>query len=271
VKLALLLGSRRVTCALACLAVIWAPACNGDDSGAGGGSTVGTGGSTSGSTSATGGSTSSAAGGAGGAATGGAGGTGGSEPDPFAGEYNHECLLDSPECLGGWVCKTGVCDFCLDNTDCPNDDCNTTTFRCAAHDLCAVETDCPSNSFCDSGSCVFDHPSQGTCGVDALYFAHDTSSLTPTYAARLSGALSCLVGQINGGATLTLDVFSDNIGSPGYNLPLTELRGNSLKNFLVSQGANTAGIVVVAFGATQSSGIFEADRAADRRVAFNWN
>jgi outer membrane protein OmpA-like peptidoglycan-associated protein len=87
----------------------------------------------------------------------------------------------------------------------------------------------------------------------------------------LSGAISCIVSQVNGGATLTLDVFNDNIGSPGYNLPLSELRGNSLKNFLVSQGANAARVVVVGWGATQSTGIYEADRAADRRVDFNWN
>jgi hypothetical protein len=255
---------------------MWALACNDDDSDPNSGAGAGAGGSAqSSSTIATGGSTSSAAGGAtggaGGTAAGGSGGTGGSEPDPFAGEYNHECLPNSPQCLGGWLCKAEVCDFCLDNTECPNADCNTTTFRCAAHDLCTVETDCPSNSSCDGDSCVYDHPSQGTCGVDVLYFAHDTSSLTPTYATRFSGAISCLVGQINGGAMLTLDVFSDNIGAPVYNLSLTDLRGNQLKNFLVSQGASAAGIVVVAWGAAQSSGIYEADRAADRRVEFNWN
>lgn len=191
--------------------------------------------------------------------------------DPNAGEYNRECRPSRPECLGGWVCKAGVCDFCVDNSDCPNDDCNTTTFRCAAQGLCTVQTDCPSNAFCDDGACVYDHPAQGTCGVDVLYFAHDQSSLTPTYAARFSAALSCLITEINGGATLTLDVFSDNIGSPGYNLPLTDARGDQLKNFLVGQGASAASIVVVGHGATQSSGIFEADRAADRRVEFNWN
>jgi hypothetical protein len=254
-------------------------ACSGEDSGAGGSSsatggtttsgTGGTGGAGGATTSATGGE--AATGGGGATSVGGAGGTGGSGPDPLAGEYNHECLPDSPECLGGWVCKAATCDFCVSNNDCPNDDCNTTTFRCAAQGLCTAATDCPSNSFCDDGACVYDHPAQGTCNVDALYFAHDESSLTPTYSTRFSGALSCLITEINNGATLTLDVFGDNIGSPTYNLSLTETRGNALRNFLVGQGANASGVVVVGHGATQSTGIYEADRAADRRVEFNWN
>jgi len=107
--------------------------------------------------------------------------------------------------------------------------------------------------------------------VDVLYFAHDTSQLTPTYSARFSGAISCLVSQINGNATLTLDVFGDNIGDPTYNLALTELRGNALRDYLINYGAHAGSIAVHAYGATQSTGIYEADRAADRRVEFNWN
>lgn len=294
-RLALIRGPVRVVCALACLAMVWAMACNGDESepndGPGGSSTTGTGGTaagaTGGSTSgtavgATGGSTSGTAagatggaagatGGGGASAAGGAGGAGGSDLDPLAGEFAHDCLPSSPECLGGWVCKVGTCSYCAADGECSNDDCNTSTFRCAAQGLCAVVGDCPSNSFCDSGACVYDHPSQGTCGVDVLYYTHDQSTFTPTYWARFTGAVSCLVSTINGGSTLTLHVFADLIGSDDYNLQLTNLRGNAVKNYLVSQGASSGSISVVAHGAQQASGIYEADRAADRRIEFTWN
>jgi peptidoglycan-associated lipoprotein len=178
--------------------------------------------------------------------------------------------LDGGVCFGGWVCIDESCQACTADTDCANGECNVDTGRCDPVGLCVLDSECPSNSYCDNEECVFAHPAQGICDLDKIYYSYDNSQVASLYAQRISNAASCIAAEVSGGASLELQVHTDIVGSSEYNLALAALRGNSVESYLGSLGVPLSGVSVFSYGSSQASGILEADRAPERRIDLVW-
>lgn len=117
------------------------------------------------------------------------------------------------------------------------------------------------------------------CPVDVLgpnrvfenvYFAFDRSDLTDQAKAVLDAAANVINQLVNEHPRLTvqLDGHTDSIGSPGYNVGLSERRANSVKQYLVRKGVDARRIQTQAFGLTKpvASNDTEEGRALNRRV-----
>lgn len=175
------------------------------------------------------------------------------------------------DCEGGWACKAGICDACTEDGDCSNGTCNLATGRCSPEGQCQVDDDCPMDEICDGGMCVFSgdlgETGGGPCGLDAVYFAFDSDKITPQAQQQLETAAACITEQ---NAQVFLEAHADNVGTEEYNILLTERRGQSVKQLLVTLGVPDANLQVIAKGSMMAVGMDEAARSKDRRVQFIW-
>jgi peptidoglycan-associated lipoprotein len=187
------------------------------------------------------------------------------------GEQGSPCT-DSGQCLGGLSCKAGICDFCSDDADCLTGGCNFDTGRCSPEGQCTTDDECAMDEICDGGMCIFsgDYGGEeggGPCNLDAIFFAFDSDKITPQMEAKVKEAASCIAEQSR---LLYLEAHADNIGTEEYNILLTERRGQSVKNILVTLGVAAENLQVIAKGSLEAAGQDESSRSQDRRVQFIW-
>jgi peptidoglycan-associated lipoprotein len=191
-------------------------------------------------------------------------------PDNLAsvppGEAGSPCTERS-DCTGGLACTAGVCTSCVEDFECAPYACNMDTGRCDPMGSCETNADCSDGEICDATMCVYAGGSGGTgvCGLDSVYFAFDSSMLTPTNETRLENAAQCLMDS---GEIVYLEAHADNVGTEEYNIMLTERRGRSVLEFLADRGVEQDQLQVIAKGALESTGTTEPERAQDRRVDF---
>ncbi|MEM6995062.1 MAG: OmpA family protein [Myxococcota bacterium] len=169
------------------------------------------------------------------------------------------------DCGGGLSCTAGTCQPCHEDLACAPYACNLDTNRCDPMGSCQADNDCTADEICDGGMCVYSGPTHaaGVCGLDAVYFAFDSSAPTPGVADQLEQAAACLVES---GQGVTLEAHADNVGTEEYNIMLTERRGRGVADVLVSYGVPRGQLEVIAKGNLEANGATEGERAKDRRV-----
>lgn len=139
----------------------------------------------------------------------------------------------------------GVPDY-LDK--CPNTAVGVTVDK----DGCPVEAQGPNRTF------------------ENVNFEFDRATLTD-YARGIldsaSGVINTLAGN-HGGLVVQIDGHTDSIGSPGYNMALSERRANAVKQYLVRKGVDAKRIETQAYGLTKpiATNSTDAGRALNRRA-----
>jgi peptidoglycan-associated lipoprotein len=183
-----------------------------------------------------------------------------------AGEAGSACTQRS-DCAGGLACTGGVCSSCTEDFDCAPYTCNLDSGRCDPMGACQADADCSEGEICDASMCVYSGGGgeAGVCGLDSVYFAFDSSVLTPANASKLESAAECLMDN---GTAVYLEAHADNVGTEEYNIMLTERRGRSVVDFLADRGVTDDQLQVIAKGSLESIGSTESERAQDRRVDF---
>lgn len=105
---------------------------------------------------------------------------------------------------------------------------------------------------------------------EPVTFAFDRSELND-YARGILDAASQVIVQLSGehaGLKVQIDGHTDAVGSPGYNVGLSERRANAVKQYLVRKGVDARRIETQAFGLTKpvASNETEEGRAKNRRA-----
>lgn len=117
------------------------------------------------------------------------------------------------------------------------------------------------------------------CPIDAagpnrtfenINFAFDRAELTD-YARGILDAASQVINQLSGehaSLQVQIDGHTDAIGSPGYNVALSERRANAVKQYLVRKGVDANRIETQGFGLTKpiATNDTEEGRALNRRA-----
>tara|TARA_R110000822_G_scaffold244860_8_gene373526 strand:+ start:11367 stop:12503 length:1137 start_codon:yes stop_codon:yes gene_type:complete len=139
----------------------------------------------------------------------------------------------------------GVPDY-LDK--CPNTAVGVTVDK----DGCPVETDSPARTF------------------ENVNFEFDRSDLTE-YARGILDSASQVINSLtssHSNLVVQIDGHTDAIGSPGYNMALSERRANSVKQYLVRKGVDANRIRTQAYGLTKpiATNDTDAGRALNRRA-----
>lgn len=182
----------------------------------------------------------------------------------------------SLDCTGGLVCKSGICDFCAEDMDCPTGTCDLGTGLCSdgmpgAAGACNVDDDCAIDEICDGGMCIFsgDYGGDGEvlCELSAVFFGFDSPKLTPETQEQLKAAAQCIADQ---GRLVYLEAHADPRGTEEYNILLTDKRGQSVKKFLLDLGVPAENMQVISKGSLEARGTDEQSYADDRRVEFIW-
>ena len=185
------------------------------------------------------------------------------------GELGSPCA-SSDDCVGGWVCRDGVCGACAAAEDCAGGNCNLDSGRCES--ACSSDDDCPMDEICDGGQCIFSGDyDEGTgevlCNIQSVFFAFDSPKLSPASQEALSNAATCIAEQ---GRTVILEGHADNVGTADYNLSLGERRASAVKSYLVDLGVPAESVTASSKGDLEALGQTEADRSKDRRVELIW-
>jgi peptidoglycan-associated lipoprotein len=175
------------------------------------------------------------------------------------------------DCYGGLACVGGKCAPCTNDMDCSPNTCNLDTGRCSPEGQCQTDDQCAMDEICDGGMCVFSgdlgDEGGGPCGLDAIYFAFDSDTITPKAQEALKAAADCISQQ---NRLVYLEAHADNRGTEEYNILLTERRGNGVKSFLGNLGVAAENMQVIAKGSLEATGNDEPSRSKDRRVQFIW-
>jgi OmpA-OmpF porin, OOP family len=105
---------------------------------------------------------------------------------------------------------------------------------------------------------------------ESVTFAFDRADLTD-YARGILDAASKVIVDLSGshaGLKVQIDGHTDAIGSPGYNVGLSERRANTVKQYLIRKGVDGKRIETRAFGLTKpvASNETEEGRAKNRRA-----
>lgn len=182
----------------------------------------------------------------------------------------------SLDCTGGLVCKSGACDFCAEDMDCPAGTCDLGTGLCSdgmpgAPGSCTVDDDCAMDEICDAGMCIFSGDYQGDgevlCDLPAVFFGFDSPKLSPETQQQLQAAAQCIADQ---GRLVYLESHADPRGTEEYNILLTDKRGQGVKKFLVDLGVPPENMQVISKGSLEARGTDDSTYADDRRVEFVW-
>ena len=109
----------------------------------------------------------------------------------------------------------------------------------------------------------------GVHALKGVNFEFDSDRLTPDAKEILNGVAETLKSY----SDLKIEVagHTDDVGSEGYNMGLSERRANSVKTYLGSRGVDTSRLTPVGYGKTKPlvEGTTDEDRAKNRRVELN--
>jgi outer membrane protein OmpA-like peptidoglycan-associated protein len=101
---------------------------------------------------------------------------------------------------------------------------------------------------------------------NVIFFGNDSNDLSDTAADKLDRIFNILTDKPE--ATLMLNGFSDSYGDASYNQMISEIRANTVKNYLVGKGIDPARIMALGHGAQRfiASNKTREGRRMNRRV-----
>ena len=112
-------------------------------------------------------------------------------------------------------------------------------------------------------------------GVEDALVLHGVNFAFNSYAldAKAQGVLDEAAAALKGkSVNITLEGWTDSIGSDAYNKKLSQNRANAVKNYLVEQGVPAANIEAVGMGKSfKFDNATEEGRYLNRRVEFIFN
>jgi OOP family OmpA-OmpF porin len=109
-------------------------------------------------------------------------------------------------------------------------------------------------------------PAKPLVVLEGAHFAFDSARLNPAAHAKLEETIATL--KANPAMRIEIRGYTDSVGTPAYNLRLSERRAASVKDFLVSQGIAANRIDTKGFGLANpvADNSTEQGRAQNRRV-----
>jgi len=111
-------------------------------------------------------------------------------------------------------------------------------------------------------------PARGTkiSVIEGPHFAFDKSTLTPEGRRKVAGAAKVL--KDNPSVNVTVDGYTDSVGSDAYNMRLGERRAHTVERALVDEGISPSRMTVRSFGKKDpvASNATAEGRAQNRRV-----
>lgn len=107
---------------------------------------------------------------------------------------------------------------------------------------------------------------RGCWVIRGLRFAFDSSKIEPQYYAELNDVAARLK-EVGPSVDVSLDGYTDSVGTEAYNQALSQRRANAVRDYLVSQGVPEDQLTAKGFGISHTYPNDTADgRAANRRV-----
>lgn len=139
---------------------------------------------------------------------------------------------------------------------------------------CSMDRDCGSGSLCHPTQkvCLMTYPDSRileasydlkNCSLSNVYFAFDSSDLTPEGRQWLDYDVRCIKAR---GKPVVLDGYSDAKGEAGYNVDLSNRRAMAVKQYLDQSGVSTVQIAGKGEQNPVTTGGTEQDYAWNRRV-----
>lgn len=132
----------------------------------------------------------------------------------------------------------------------------------------------PSGQVGYTGAVIVDNPNMLVSAAENLqavvYFAFDSSEITPQSAATLNQHASLLASNPNAGVLIA--GHTDERGSREYNIALGERRAQSARNYLAAQGVSANNIQVISYGEERPAvnGTTEEAYAQNRRAELSY-
>jgi OOP family OmpA-OmpF porin len=107
---------------------------------------------------------------------------------------------------------------------------------------------------------------RGCSKLKAVFFEFDRHELQARYHSSLENVVATL--KANSSMSIQIQGHTDNVGSPEYNMNLSEKRAREVKWFIVNKGIDESRITTIGFGATknQTTNDTAAGRAQNRRA-----
>ncbi len=98
----------------------------------------------------------------------------------------------------------------------------------------------------------------------SIYFEFDRSAVQNSGTSLVK--MNARYMALEESATVTLNGYADERGTPEYNLALSEKRANAVKDALVAEGVSSSRITTIGHGEAEGTG--EASWSENRRVGF---
>lgn len=185
------------------------------------------------------------------------------------------CESDEDCTSHGEYCVNGHCQQCRNDSDCREGQ-QCSSGRCEAIEgWCGSDGDCPAGQRCRGNRCYAPTaappppppPPPQECQLEPVYFAFDSSELTPAGRDTIARNGDCARQRSISGVTLT--GYCDPRGTEQYNLALGERRAQAVRRYLVSLGVPESALSTHSVGSEFAQGSDEESWARDRRVEFN--
>ncbi len=102
--------------------------------------------------------------------------------------------------------------------------------------------------------------------ANTVYFAFDRYNIDPQYLPRLDAQAAYLMA--NPAEHVQIQGYTDERGTPEYNIALGQRRADAVKTYLLSKGVNQAQLSTISYGEEKPAvlGHTAADYAKDRRA-----
>jgi len=134
-----------------------------------------------------------------------------------------------------------------------------------------VDEECSDDENCEDGRC--ERPGRSVrapsdCGLEGLYFAVDSFTLTSTQKKMLDDLAECL--RTHAERVVFVEGHTDARGTDAYNIALSEQRAQTVFVYLTEVGIAAERLRVIPKGETESKGDNQTGWHQDRRVVFQW-
>lgn len=102
--------------------------------------------------------------------------------------------------------------------------------------------------------------------ANTVYFDFDRYNIVPAYQERLNAQAEYLIANPN--TIVQIQGYTDERGTPEYNIALGQRRADAVKNYLISKGVNGTQLSTISYGEERPAvlGHTKADYAKNRRA-----
>ena len=175
---------------------------------------------------------------------------------------------DSADCAEGQVCRDNRCGPCMSSGDCPEGQvCS--DGQCLVAE-CQTTEDCPAGLSCVNYRCKVDESAAGAletgdCQLEPVFFAFDSSEVTPEMRRTLEHNYDCLLKSTG---RVTLEGHCDPRGTTEYNMALGERRARMVHKLMSTLGFERERMKILSKGEEEATGSGETGWSKDRRVDF---